>query len=567
MNEVVKRDSSFGLQFLENLDRINRVIQRAENMERMMTDLLDQILSVFDCDRAYLFYPCDPDADEWSVPMERTRPEYPGAYAVGAYAVGAVLPMSQTIADINRLLLDSPIPLTFGPENQYQVDDEVMDLFTVKSLLITPVYPKVDRPWQFGIQQCSRERVWTSDEIRLFQEIGRRLGDGLSSFLTLRDLQKSESMYRRIVDTADEGILVVSREHFTTFVNARMANLLGTTQEEMLGRRVLDFVFEEDHQNFLDKLENRFQGRSEKYELRLRRKDGEAVWTLISATPIYNDDGEVDGSFAMVTDITRLKTAEDELRQINEELENRVRERTRELELSYVDLKRSNAELDDFAYIVSHDLKEPLRSIHSFSGFLLEDYRDRLDEEGQSHLDIVMQSTKRMQSLLDDLLIYSRVGRAELAMQPTDLIRVTTEIVADMRVLLEEKNARVLVNENLPTVVCDHVRIGEVFRNLIQNSIKYNDSEEKIVEVSWISDGNGIPVFFVRDNGIGIREKHLENIFKIFKRLHGRDKYGGGTGSGLTIVRKIVERHGGKIWVESEFGKGSTFYFTLSQRS
>jgi light-regulated signal transduction histidine kinase (bacteriophytochrome) len=172
-----------------------------------------------------------------------------------------------------------------------------------------------------------------------------------------------------------------------------------------------------------------------------------------------------------------------------------------------------------------------------------------------------------MESLLDDLRIYSRFGRTELAVKPTDPGKLVMKVLADMRPLLEEKNVNVDVAEDMPTVTCDYVRIGVVFRNLIENAIKYNTAEKKRIEVGWMptdDSGSHGPVFFVRDNGIGIREKHLENIFKIFKRLHGRDKFGGGTGAGLPIVRKIVERHGGRIWAESEFGKSSTFYFTLS---
>jgi len=264
----------------------------------------------------------------------------------------------------------------------------------------------------------------------------------------------------------------------------------------------------------------------------------------------WPDGRDVKLSFAV--DITKRKILEDRLRRKNEEL------------------ARSNAELDDFAYIVSHDLKEPLRSIRSFSSFLREDYRDRLELEGRTHLDIVMQSATRMEALLDDLLLFSRVGRAELAIKPTDLGRIVAGLLEEMRPLLAEQNAHVTVAEDLPTVICDHVRIQVVFRNLLQNAMKYNDGEEKQIEVGWYpgeTAEKGAPVFFVRDNGIGIREKHLKIVFKIFKRLHGRDQYGGGSGSGLTIVRKIVERHGGRIWGESQLGRGSTFYFTLGAGS
>ncbi len=264
----------------------------------------------------------------------------------------------------------------------------------------------------------------------------------------------------------------------------------------------------------------------------------------------WPDGRDVRLEFAI--DITERKLLHNQLQRKNENLE------------------RSNAELGDFTYIVSHELKEPLRSIHSFASFLLEDYRDRLDVDGQSHLDIVIQSSKRMESLLDDLLIYSRLGRTEPVTAPMDLERTVAGVLEDMRPLLAEQNARVTVAGDLPTVICDRIQIEEVFRRLIGNAVKYNESKERQVEVGWVAgDGSekNVPVIFVRDNGIGIREKHLGKVFKIFKRLHVRDKYGGGTGSGLTIARKIIERHGGRVWVESEFGKGSTFYFTLGPGS
>ncbi|MCP4603366.1 MAG: PAS domain S-box protein [Proteobacteria bacterium] len=236
-----------------------------------------------------------------------------------------------------------------------------------------------------------------------------------------------------------------------------------------------------------------------------------------------------------------------------------------ELEQYAAQLERSNMELDEFAYIASHDLKEPLRGIRTYSGFLIEDYGGMLDSEGKNKLDTLVRLTTRMETLLDDLLYFSRVGRVELAFIETDLATLVTEIIDSMHITLAEQGVQVMVAADLPNVICDRIRVGEVFRNLISNGAKYNTEDDKQIEVGWHapSNGNNEPVFFVRDNGIGIREKHMDRIFKIFKRLHGRDKFGGGSGSGLTITQKIIERHGGRIWLESEFGKGSTFFFTL----
>ncbi len=252
---------------------------------------------------------------------------------------------------------------------------------------------------------------------------------------------------------------------------------------------------------------------------------------------------------------------------------------TEALVLRAQDLERSNRELDDFAYIASHDLKEPLRGIHNYAMFLQEDYADRLDDDGASKLNTLSRLTQRMESLIDDLLHFSRVGRVDLAYRQTDLNAVLQDVIASLEVSLQTHQTEVRIPRPLPVLNCDQVRIAEVFRNLITNAMKYNDKPEKWIEIGFgpidvrRDDGdNGQThdaqdttpwLFYVRDNGIGIQNKHQEGIFRIFKRLHGRDKFGGGTGAGLTIVKKIVERHGGKVWVESEVQKGTTFYFTL----
>ena len=231
-----------------------------------------------------------------------------------------------------------------------------------------------------------------------------------------------------------------------------------------------------------------------------------------------------------------------------------------------LELERINNELDAFAYIASHDLKEPLRGIHNYASFLLDDYGEILQGEGAEKLHTLVRLTTRMESLIESLLKFSRLGRQELQMDSIDLNLLLRNVTELFSMNPQWDKCKILIPRSLPTVFGDRVLIEEVFTNLISNAFKYNNKSEKWAEISWIeSDGQpyNIFTFYVRDNGIGIREKHLESVFRIFKRLHASSKYGGGTGAGLTIVKKIVERHGGQIQVVSTFGKGTTFSFAL----
>ncbi|BAU49081.1 histidine kinase [Sulfurifustis variabilis] len=244
-------------------------------------------------------------------------------------------------------------------------------------------------------------------------------------------------------------------------------------------------------------------------------------------------------------------------------------EQAKELLRLNAELESSNRELDAFASIASHDLKEPLRGIHNFAHFLLEDYGERLDGDAAGKLRVMARLAERMQALLDSLLHYSRVGRQELALREVELQTVVEDTLELLQARIQETGTEVRIPRPLPAAVVDHSRVGEVFSNLIANAIKYNDKSSRWVELGWrpgegTHAGHAPPVYYVKDNGIGIATQHHDAVFRIFRRLHGRDEYGGGVGVGLTIVRKIVERHGGRIWLESTPGEGTTFYFTLA---
>ncbi|MBW4558488.1 MAG: GAF domain-containing protein [Trichormus sp. ATA11-4-KO1] len=228
------------------------------------------------------------------------------------------------------------------------------------------------------------------------------------------------------------------------------------------------------------------------------------------------------------------------------------------------ELERSNKELASFAYAASHDLKEPLRGIYNFSTVLLEDYSQILDDDGIECLQTVVSLSVRMETLINSLLRLSQLGQAQLRLQMNDLNELLNQVIEVFGASRQDfQLVNIRISRPLPIIQCDRVLVNEVFSNLIGNAFKYNDKAEPWVEIGYLNADEHPLVFYVRDNGIGIPEHHLETIFRLFKRLHSQEKYGGGAGAGLAIVKKIVELHDGRIWVESTVGVGSTFYFTL----
>ncbi|NJM68716.1 MAG: GAF domain-containing protein [Scytonema sp. RU_4_4] len=270
---------------------------------------------------------------------------------------------------------------------------------------------------------------------------------------------------------------------------------------------------------------------------------------------------ELDSAIALRNAIVGIVLSKaDELAKINQELE------------------RSNHELASFAFAASHDLKEPLRGIYNYSNVLLEDYAPRLDEDGVEYLQTVVSLSIRMETLINSLLRLSLLGQSQLNLQATDFNELLHQVIDVIRASRSPAQLDLRISKPLPTIECDPVLVSEVFSNLIINAFKYNDKPDKWIDIGYLDineqvekgllqqqQQTSVPVvFYVQDNGIGIPEHHHQTIFRLFKRLHSQEKYGGGTGAGLAISKKIVERHGGHIWVESTVGIGSIFYFTLS---
>lgn len=366
-------------------------------------------------------------------------------------------------------------------------------------------------------------------------------------------LEASQSLLASIVACSSDAILSKSMQGLITSWNAAAEKVFGYTAEEVLGRPST-ILYPPDQLNEAQELFSRnAKGESiTQFEAMRLRKDGSKILLSSSLSPIRDRLGHMTGVSIIAHDITERKALEEAMKQANQRVAEGV-----------AALKRSNLELEEFARVAAHDLKEPLRGIHNYVSFLLEDYASLLDEQGRNYLSSMQRLAKRMGVLIDCLLDYSRLGSAPLTMEAVNLEAVLNEVAEDLKLFLIDHGVELRRPVRLPVVTGNAIRLGELLQNLIANGAKYNDKQEKWVEVGC-DDSKATPVYSVRDNGIGIPEQHQESVFGIFKRLHTQDKFGGGTGAGLTLARKIVERHGGRIWLRSTPGQGTTFHFTLA---
>jgi two-component system, chemotaxis family, sensor kinase Cph1 len=368
-----------------------------------------------------------------------------------------------------------------------------------------------------------------------------------------RELLLANDYNRNLLETALDPLVTFGPDGKITDINRATENVTGYSREKLVGTDFSDyFTNPGDAKKGYQQVFR--SGMVRDYPLEIKHKDGSITPVLYNASVYKDAFGETIGVFAAARDITELKKAQDELREYWENLEEQVKLRTEEL-------AKSNADLEQFAYVASHDLREPLRMINSFLQLLERRYKSQLDDDAKEFIGFAVDGAKRLDKMIMDLLEYSQIANKEMMFSEVDFEKVIHQVKLNLNVRIHENNAEITCDQLPKNVRADINQMILLFQNLIGNAIKYRSDESLKIHISSFKEDDYY-VFSVKDNGIGIDPKHLERIFTIFQRLHTHQEYEG-SGIGLSIVQRIVHQHGGEIWVESEPGKGSTFQFTI----
>ncbi|NNK81506.1 MAG: PAS domain S-box protein [Flavobacteriaceae bacterium] len=355
-----------------------------------------------------------------------------------------------------------------------------------------------------------------------------------------QSIESEKQKYSNIIANMNLGLIEVDNDDVILFVNQSFCKMSGYEERELIGKRGSDvFLTKREVDIIKDENQKRIEGKSNSYELSIKNKDGKIRHWLISGAPNYNINGKVIGSIGIHLDITDLKSLE-------LQKENLLRK-----------LAKSNEELQDYAHIVSHDLKSPLRSITAIITWLKEDYKNIIDESGMQNFKLIENKLEKMDNLIDGILSYSSIDEKHSKTQRTDLNETIENIKNTIYI---PDHITVQVKVKLPIINVDPIRIQQLFQNLIGNAISHIDKEIGIIEINYIKNPN-FHQFSVSDNGVGISKDYHKKIFEIFQSVSDNES----TGIGLSIVKKIIELYKGEIWLDSELGVGTTFHFTIKK--
>lgn len=400
-------------------------------------------------------------------------------------------------------------------------------------------------------------RIATLGQIKALEVLAGIGASALSAARLHERVKEAEERYRQLADGARDVIFrrELVPENRVTYINRAVEAVIGYSPEDFYADPWLltRIVHAED----LPVLRALWEGRLDPVDmitLRMIRRDGSLVYVEVRFSPLRDGAGRFIALEGIARDVTDKKLAELALEELNAELETRVRERTATLEVA-------NREMEAFSHSVSHDLRAPLRAIDGFARILLDEYAAMLPAEGRRHLDAVCRGAKRMSALIDDLLALGQVGRQSLDLRPVGLDRLVEEINDELRPSIADRRVELRVGA-LPECHCDSSLLRQVLINLIGNALKFTRGRDPAVIEIGAEERDGETMVFVRDNGAGFDMRHAERLFGAFQRLHRQSEFEG-TGIGLSIVARIIARHGGRVWAEGRKGEGATFFFTL----
>lgn len=365
---------------------------------------------------------------------------------------------------------------------------------------------------------------------------------------TERALVMSEERFKGIFFSAYVGISLSNLDGQVIMANKALQDLLGYSEEELIGQNIASLSHPDDLEEDLRLFEQLKEGKINNYSLEKRniKKDGTSIDVNLTVSLIQDDEGQPQFTIGLIQDITRRKADEQEIKKLNEKLENQIEM-----------LETTNKELESFSYSVSHDLRAPLRAIDGFSKIIMEDHSEKMDEEGMRLLNVIITNSKKMGTLIDDLLNFSRVSRKTTDFKPIDMNALVNEVIQEQAI-----DPTIVIMEKMPPIKGERTQIKQVYSNLMANAVKFSQKEtDPKVEVGCDEKSKEC-VFYVKDNGVGFDMKYYSKLFGVFQRLHTNEEFKG-TGVGLSIVEKVISKHKGRVWAESKVGSGATFFFAI----
>lgn len=538
-----KSESRFRL-----LSDIGDKLLASDNPRQIVNSLCAQVMTFLEC-RVFFNYLVGESADKLVLNAYAGIPDEE-ADKIKRIEFGVGMP--GTVARAGKRIIAEDIQNTGDPRT------EMVKRFGIQAYCCHPLKAQgeVIGTLSFGTLKCPR---FKDDEVELMRTVAdqvalamqrvkseselRRHREHLEELVAEQtaEIRKVNAYNRELLEASLDPLVTISSEGKLTDVNRAVEIVTGVPRDRLIGTSFSNYFTrperaEEGYKKVLA------EGEVRDYPLTIRHVSGKTTDVLYNATVYRNEEGNIQGVFAAARDVTEIRKAQEKQ------------------EVLITELARSNKELEQFAYVASHDLQEPLRMISSYTQLLARRYKDKLDSDAKEFVGFAVDGAVRMQALINSLLTYSRVGRKGTQFADVDCHAVVATAILNLKAVVDESGA-IIVTDELPVVQGDEMQLVQLFQNLIGNSIKFRSEEIPKVRISAKQEGPQW-VFSVTDNGIGIEPQYRDRVFVIFQRLHGREDYAG-TGMGLAICKKIVERHGGKIWVESAPEKGAVLSFTI----